>query len=208
MNRNNRKRKTQGLRKRQRVKHNQPPQIESNIRLTHTYRFLASSSFNGAITPTQVIGALGTMGTATNSLVTAFGESFKICRLEMWSPPASQGTASTISVDWVGSQNSPNREFSDTTVSVATPAHVVCRPPPSSLAAFWQKVSSTTIMNIVAPSGTILDLVVSLILTDDETAVSTYTVSTATVGLVYYLALDHAAAGTGVLAPVSLVTTS
>lgn len=124
----------------------------------------------------------------------------------MWSPPASQGAAITCSVEWVGA-NSPNREYSDTSVSVATPAHVSCPPPPMSLAAFWQTASSATLFSLVAPVGSIIDIHLALILSDDDQGSNTpISVASAVLGQSYYLSLDPNA--THRYTPVSLVTTT
>jgi len=127
----------------------------------------------------------------------------------MWSPPASQGASATCSIEWAGYQNSPAIEYSDTTISVSQPAHISCRPPPLSLAAFWQVTGTTPLAQIIAPSGTIIDVVLSLILYDDDANITqaTSSVSTAGIlGLVYYLSLDSNA--THRFVPVSLATTT
>jgi hypothetical protein len=185
-----------------------PPQFESNVRSHHRFRFVASAAeSNFAITDTSVLGAMGSMGTATNSAVTVLFRSFKIKRLEMWSAPPSQGTSATCSVEWFGFGNSPSVEHSDTTLSTAKNAHISAKPPSQSLAAFWQKSTSTNLFVLNFTAGTIIDLIVDLILNDDEAAAQTVAVATAVVGTVYYLALDQAL-GSHILVPVSLTTTS
>jgi hypothetical protein len=140
-----------------------------------------------------------------NSIVTNLNNSIKVNQLEMWSPPASQGANVTCSVDWEGFNNSPNREFSDTSVSVATPAYVKCPPPPMSLASFWQLSSGSTLFTLTAPTGTIIDVHVSLILMDGESPVDTAVTSGAQ-GIVYFLSLDPNV--THRYTPVSLTTTT
>jgi len=183
-----------------------PPQISSNITLRHVYRFVSSSGTATVLTPTSLLCAAGTMGTALNTSVTSFVASVRINRVTMWTPPASQGATATCSVNWNGYQNSPDVEMSDTTVSVSRPARVSCVPPRGSLAAFWQTVGTNTICTLVAPTGTIIDVDLSLILSDDDpgTAAST-AVATAAVGGIYYLSLDPNA--THRYVPVSLFTT-
>jgi len=184
-----------------------PPQFESNVKSHHRFRFVASSAeSNFALTDTCVLAAMGSMGTVSNSIVTALFRSFKIKRLEMWSAPPSQGTSATCSVEWFGFGNSPSIEHSDTTLSVAKNAHISVKPPSQSLASFWQKSTNTNLFVLNFTAGTIIDIIVDLILNDDEgTALST-AVSTATVGTVYYLALDQVL-GSHILVPVSLTTT-
>jgi hypothetical protein len=58
---------------------------------------------------------------------------------------------------------------------------------------------------LTAPVGTIIDVDLDLIFSDDETTPQTYAVAAATLGTVYYLALDNVA--THIYVPVSLTTT-
>jgi len=133
-------------------------------------------------------------------------QSFKIKRIEIWSAPASQGSNATCSVEWFGFGNSPNIEESDTTLSVTKNAYISCSPPKTSLAAFWQKATGTALFKLVCPVGSIIDLIVDTILTDDE-AVTSASVVTGVLGTVYYLYLDNVT-GTLSLQPVSLVSTT
>lgn len=142
----------------------------------------------------------------TNSVINSFYGCVKIQRIEMWSPPAAQGSAVTCSVDWVGNANSPNREFSDTTVSVSTPAYVVTSPPPQSLASFWQTNNTNALATLTAPSGTIIDVVLALILNDSDEATAQNAAATVVLGNIYYLSLDLNA--THRYVPVSLTTTT
>jgi hypothetical protein len=185
---------------------NRPPMIKSNIELRHTYRFVSTSGGRVSITPTSLLCAAGTICITTNSLVTSLYNSVRVNRVSIWSPPASQGATATCSVDWVGSANSPSREFSDTTVSVSTPAHVSCSPPPMSLASFWQIPSASALFQVIAPTGSIIDVSMSLILQDDDATQAQSAVVTGVLGLSYYLSLDPTA--THQFTPVSLPSTT
>jgi hypothetical protein len=184
---------------------NGPIQIRSNVELRHRFRFVSTNGASTSITPTSLLCSAGTMCTVVNSVVTSFYGSVKVNQIEMWSPPASQGSSTTCSVDWIGSAYQPNREYSDTSVSVATPAYLKCSPPPMSLAGFWQAPSTNTLFNLVAPVGTIVDVHLSLILNDDDESFASATVAGAALGQVYYLSLDPNA--THHYPPVSLTTT-
>jgi len=183
-----------------------PPMISSNVRLSHRFRFTSSSGTATAVTPTSLLGAAGAMGTIINSFVSCLNESVRVKFIEIWTPPAVQGGNATCSVDWVGFNNSPNVEVSDTTVSVAQPAHVRTSPPNQSLAAFWQVAGGSTVCTITAPSGSIIDVALDLILSDDEAALTTIAVGVDSVGVIYYLSLDPNA--THRFVPVSLTTTT
>lgn len=182
-----------------------PVQFESNVRSHHRYRFTATSAGTYVITDTALLGASGTMCTTVNAFVQSFFQSVKIQKIEVWGAPAAQGSNSTVSVEWFGFGNSPNIEFSDTTLSVTKNAHVSCRPPAQSLASFWQKATGTNLFTIVCGANAIIDIVLDTILSDEETVPTAIVVATGVVGHVYYLSLDNA---TGhVLTPVSLNTT-
>jgi hypothetical protein len=181
------------------------PQISANVMKSHIFRFVASSAFNGNIRQEDVGGALGTIATVVNSTVTYINETFKVRRLRIWTPPASQGAAATCSVNWIGGSFAANKEISDTSVSVSVPAHIDCKPPKDSSASFWQNVaSSTALFTLACPAGSIVDLHVSFIEGDDE-GVNSASVVTAVLGHTYYLALDGPT--TNLLVPVSLTTT-
>lgn len=185
----------------------QPPMLATNIRFRHRYRFDASADFSGTITFAEIAASMGTIGTVTNTTVTLLCNSLRILSVEMWAPPASQGAASTCSIDWYSTTNQPAFEFSDTTISTAVPSHVQCRPPPFSLAAFWQPSNSgANAFTLVAPKNTIIDLTLEGILIDEDGLGDTLGVTTAVIGHPYYIALDGPSSNK--LVPVSMVTTS
>jgi len=184
---------------------NRPPSISSNIQMSHRYRFTSTSATPTNITVIGLLGAAGTMCTVANSLTSTLFESVRVKRVAMWSPPAAQGSSVTCSIEWFGGVNSNNKEVSDTSVSVATPAHVTSSPPQQSIASFWNKPQVLNLFLLTAPVGTIIDVDLDLIFSDDETTPQTYAVAAATLGTVYYLALDNVA--THIYVPVSLTTT-
>jgi hypothetical protein len=185
---------------------NGPRQTKSNIEIRHQYRFTSTSGTFTGITPTSLLCAMGTMGTAVNTSVQSFFASCKVNQIEIWSPPASQGSSVTCSVNFAGYANAPNREYSDTSVSVSTPAHLVCSPPPQSLASFWQTAGTNTVFQISAPTGSIIDIWVFGILQDSDDTYAFTLVAAAVVGNVYYLSLDPNA--THRYVPVALTTTT
>jgi hypothetical protein len=189
---------------------NKPPQIKSNIIVRHVYRFVSQDNAIAtptALTPTSLLCAAGTFGITTNTTVRSMFQSVRVNKISAWAPSPFQGTAATVSVEWVGSISSQlsNLEISDTSNSVSTPAIIHAVPPHNSLASFWQQPSNDTLCTMNAPSGTIIDIDLSLILQDDDTSFADTTVATAVVGDTYYLSLDPNA--THLYTPVSLRTT-
>ncbi len=184
------------------------PQFESNIRLSHRFRFTASSALSlSSITGATLLGALGTVCTVVNTTVAQFARAFRIKSVEMWAPISSTSTAPvSCTIVWFGFGNSPNIERTGTSISNAQPAHLRSTPPKESLAGFWQLTGSTNIFFLTAPGGTVVDLEVEYVLVDQATATSTQTVAAGTLGNVYYLALDGPT--TNLLVPVGLATTA
>jgi hypothetical protein len=182
-----------------------PQQHSSNLRFRHKFRFsVPATGYTGGISDTQVLHSTGGITTVTNSTLTNWVQSFKIRKIEIWSAPSTQGAASTVSVEWFGFGNSPSLEVSDTTLSVSRNAHIVAIPPESSLCAFWQKATGTGLFSLVLPAGSVFDMELDLILSDND-ALYTVPVTTAVLGNVYYLALDHQVSD--LIVPVSLHTT-
>jgi len=85
------------------------------------------------------------------------------------------------------------------------PARVSCAPPANSIASFWQLTSATAIADITAPTGSIIDVWLDLVMTDGD-ANTSVAVATGVLGTFYYLSLDPN--GTHRYTPVSLLTTS
>jgi len=176
--------------------------------LNHRFRYTSTSGAATEISSSGLIFAAGCVGTVLNSFVTSFYGSVRLNGVSIWTPPAAQGATATCSVEYYGQSQGNTVEYSDTTVSTAQPAVVRTRPPPQSLSAFWQTpdIANQQLVRIIAPTGSIIDVDLSLILYDDESAAQTRAVVAAALGTVYYLALDNA---TGSLyPPVSLTTTA
>jgi len=186
-----------------------PRQLSSNITFGHTYRFISTSSTATAVTPTSLLAAAGSVCYAVNANVISIFGSIKVNRIKIWTPVASQGANATCSVLWSGTVTPFNqdREISDTSVSVSKPAHIDTRPPAKSLAAFWQTASTNNLFIVTAPTGSIIDVSLSMVLQDEDSgsAPATVAVASGTLGTQYYLSLDPNA--THRYTPVSLNTT-
>jgi len=178
--------------------------MRANVETKHQFRFVSNSGTSSDITDQLIITAAGVMA-STTTVGNALSRSVKVNKIEIWSPPASQGAAATCSILFPSANNSPSREFSDTTVSVSSPAHVSCSPPPNSLAGFWQQGVGVTMFTLVAPAGSIIDLWVSLV-QHDGTGAGSATLVAATVGRVYYCSLDSATSAGSKYTPVSLAS--
>jgi len=194
-----------------RVSH--PPSIKSNIQFRHKMRFFGNMT-STVINSAQIAFAFGSVGTVTNSNVVSIIGSLKLIEVEMWASPNSSSTSalSNLSCEFSGSNSNitSTSQFSDTSVNPAEPAHIRCRPPRGSNSAFWQfpGVSANNMFTVNGSSNAcIIDVTCDIVLSDDEVSILTRTVATATLGQMYYLALDNTNAGAHTLVPVALVTT-
>jgi hypothetical protein len=171
---------------------------------------LGSTVINSA----QIAFAFGSVATVTNTNVVSVIGSLKLIEVEMWASPNSSSTSalSNLSCEFSGSNTniSSTSQFSDTSVNPAEPAHLRCRPPSGSNSAFWQ-FPSVSANNLFTVNGSgnacIIDVTCDIVLSDDEVSTLVRTVSTATVGQMYYLSLDNTNAGAHTMVPVALVTT-
>jgi len=184
-----------------------PSQLRTNIENSHQFRYTSTGGGQKSITDSLVQTACG-VSASTAILGYPIRQSVRVKRIEIWSPPASQGASVTCSVLFPSAQRSQAREYTDTSVSVAVPAHVVCEPPPESLCAFWTGVPTAGIplFFITAPAGSIVDLWVGLVDNDANTVANTATLVGATIGGVYYCSLDSSTSAGSTLLPVGLTS--
>lgn len=184
-----------------------PPQLRSNPVLRHTFRYAASAAFNVTVTNNGMLGALGGIGTTTNSTITNFFGSFKIHKFRIWG--ASTGAlVSSVSITFFSGVGSAptNMEFSDSSTSSAEPPYLQCAPPKGSQASFWNGSSASILFTIVSSTPCILDMDVSAIFADGAGGNTTGGLTTVSVGNEYWLAPDGSS--TNKLVPVSLNTTT
>jgi len=143
---------------------------------------------------------------ATAILGYSFTASFRMNRIELWAPVASQGSAATVSVLWYSpTTNASELEVSDTSMSTAMPAHLVAAPPVRSLASFWQTDLTTPLAYLTVPVGGVIDVYLDLVLEDGATTIqpSPLVLVGAIPGSTYYEPLDGRG---GVFVPISLST--
>jgi len=177
-----------------------PPEINLTPVLSHRYRFNCTTTVSATVQAIQMCGALGGICTVANSIVSSWTSSFRIKRITIWpAPAASVSAAAGAYVDWFFSDTSL---FPDMSKSVTLPAGVtstealVFTPPAKSTAGFWVNstaTSSFTLFNLSVTAGDVIDIDVDQTLgVVNSTSSSLYqlTVTTGTLGNVYYLSLD------------------
>jgi hypothetical protein len=187
---------------------NGPVQLRTNIEHSHQFRFTSTSAALTAITDYTLLAACGVSAATAVSGAPIRG-SVRVSRIELWTPPASQGASVTCSVLFPATARSQAREVTDTSVSVATPAHVVCGPPAESLCSFWSDGNAgVTFFSLSAPPGSIIDVWVSMVDRDGSADITGYpaTLVGATIGAVYYTSLDSETSAGSLYKPVGLTT--
>jgi hypothetical protein len=182
-----------------------PPQLSANIVLSHVFRFRSTSGSPVSVTGAQILRSTG-MIAGTAILGYPIASSFRLSRVRVWTPPASQGASATVALLWINSAGTTayaNKEVSDTTVSVSHPAYIDATPPRGTLNGFWRVADDNNVFTLTAPVGSIIDMHVSVLLGDGPQTAATGSVvlTGATAGYMYYAALDGVG---GVYEPVSL----
>ena len=185
-----------------------PPPFSAAFILGHTLRFRASSALSSqAITAANLLDLLvmATTTTAVNRLFSAV----KLTRVEIWAPMASDLVPVTASIEYnsdlVSGVAGSNKIRSDTSMGADRCAHIRFRPPPETIASFWQGPTSVSrLFQLTCPTNSIVDVQLTMVLQNGEAAVAaTNAAVAATVGTVYCRGLDALATAGSVLPPVS-----
>jgi hypothetical protein len=164
-----------------------PPRIDLIPQVHATLRFLNTSATQSAVTVTDLLGACGVIGSASNSKVVCIASSVRLHRVRIW--PASGGMCN---VEWgtfsgIGKDTIRN---SDTPTGVTQTGCAEYRPPRNTLYSDWLEPGGSTIFAVSCTTGSIIDVEVSWTQCSGLTEPIQVTVATAVVGTIYYLALD------------------
>lgn len=191
-----------------------PPMIDTTVRTSHTFRFRVNSTC--VLTAIGLGGLLGAMGVVgkTSTSVNAIHSAARLKSIKVWLPALS--SANTFFLDWVGTiiaGISPDR-VTEASVpdGVTISGCITMRPPKGSLAREWLNAASISslaqaLFTVTSPVGAIIDLHVEGCMANISSATpATITVTSATVGSIYYLALDGPSSNK--IIPQGLLTTS
>lgn len=184
-----------------------PPEFVSTLSLGHRFRFVAVSAFSRLSITRAMLLNLYTMATTTTNQFRLIS-GIKLNRISMWGQPAALGsTATPLLVEWLG-QYSPSTIHSDTPIGVR-PAYVRTRPPIDAAERWWTLSGNNeteTLARLSGSAGTVIDVEVSIRLSDDESAAAgeNGTGAASAVGTVYWNYLDGFASK--MLAPTGGVT--
>lgn len=189
-----------------------PPRLNVNPTMRRTLRFKTAAAIPGnQYKCTSVFGALGTIGTVTNTNVVCFCTAYKIRSITVW-PGMSTTTENTTSIFWNPLSSpafgAPDAEFDFSLPSDATvPGAITWIPPKDSVAGHWVDTtqSAANIFVLTLTSQSIIDVDVDFTLANNIVDLTISGIATVLVGGLYYLALD--APGAHNIPPTTLPTT-
>ena len=172
-----------------------PPPIEATPRVKKTFRFAVSTNGTYQTTLASLLGACGGTCTIANSKVQPWASSVRVRRLTVWPPGGATGNYTFI--DWASSGSAGF--VPDTAKINIVPDGVVVSsalrfvPPKGSLAGNWLNPVTLSTSSILFGGtykiGSIVDLDIEFTLSNVSEA-GNITVAAATLGNIYYLALD------------------
>ncbi len=189
-----------------------PPPIQTTPTIKHTFRFRCTQTASYAIQTGFLSGACGALATSSTT-VQNLASSIKLHHINVYMPATAAGTADTALVYW--NYSTAAGFVKDDSISesvpdgVTTSGALVFKPPKDSLAHNWLSTTlsfSNTAFTIALPVGAIIDVHISYTLMNNNAGYSATTVSTATTGRIYYLALDGVSSNK--LVPQGITTTA
>lgn len=124
-------------------------------------RFVANAAFAGTVTFQNLLD-LCLVGTGATTLVNLFF-AVKVRNVELWTVPT-LGTAATVSLTFSGATvgaSGDQKTHTDTSMGIA-PAHVKARPDRLTQAGQYQPTSADVAWLMSIPSGTVVDVSLSL----------------------------------------------
>jgi len=179
--------------------------------VSHKWYFQSATNNQVQITTGMLLAAMGTMATGANTVTLMF-KAVRVKRIRIWTSPVTLGIALSNGIEWLSLDSGVmTTEFRDTSNSPDRPAYIDVKPLNSTAAWFWRSVSSAggnstvPLFNIVAPTGSVIEVTMTGIMSD--VAFTNYgyaTTAAATVGEIYYGGLDGIGTGTGLLVPIGL----
>lgn len=157
-----------------------PPQISTSIRFRHRFRFCAVNAPNdvnnvSTITASQLVSILCQGAVSGDSYRQL--RSVKISHVELWgmfsgntATGVSENYPVSIYVEFPNSPNigpgGPDVRHSDMSYGTATPAHVSCAPPSTSLSGMWLDRNEVPVLVLKYPRNAILDLTLDCVMED------------------------------------------
>ncbi len=183
-----------------------PPPMQSSITINKVFRFFGTSDTTQAVLYSDLLAYVGLAVDTTH--VTNIADIVKLNSIEAWGATQSDGS-STIAIELPANNTSIGAKSvykSDTSLSVSFPAHVLMKVPANCSQYNWQQSSSNVAFNLYHSSlgntnPVIVDVNISLVLSDTVLALNSRVVSGATANSMYYGPMNASAAFVPVILP-------
>lgn len=172
---NRRRRRIRGASASNGAQGSHPPSFTSSLITKKTFRFQFSAAGNAVVTngsPTSYGPAMALSMATTTTQLTSLYTAFRIRRIKIWAPPASNLVPVTTTLIWGSANNtsftsagSAQKTVSDTSIGSTVGAFINSRPPKNSPASFWQRPTTSNqipLFELSAPINTIVDVQLSL----------------------------------------------
>jgi hypothetical protein len=175
-----------------------PPVMNASQIVKARYRFTSLSNALVSVSIADVLGACGGTCTVANSTFKPWASSFRIKEIRLYPGVNPSVGVSYNSVAWnsgISGVAQDQERINDLPSGITVSQALSFKPPVRSLAADWISCIATTTTNlfaIQAQNGTIVDFHVDYTLSNQFQA-GAITISTGTLGSIYYLPLDGAA---------------
>lgn len=185
------------------------PQITQIPVHRRTIRYAAANAVSQTFNSRMLFGALG--GIASGGfLVTPWVGALRIRKIDVYFTAQTAGLPVSSNINWVNNVaifGTRNRETVATTMSIGNVTHMQASPLRTEVAGMWlsSETNTTAVFQMTVPDGAIVDVEFEYTLYDNELAHTAIPITNlATVGFVYYLALDGPASNN--LVPQALST--
>jgi len=177
-----------------------PPPLQLVPTYRKTYRFTSTASGTSTITVGELVGALGGICTVANATLSCWTSSIRIHTIKFW-PACENAGANQGYIEWFNNYGS--YAYKDDVINYTTPESTsltgcyTFKPPRGTLCGDWLNCvigTSTQLFNITAPEkGCVVDIDVESTLgisSSTSTVLTQVSITSGTLGNIYYLALD------------------
>lgn len=167
-----------------------PPRFQSVTRVTRRYRFNCTGNLGATISSANMVGIAGAMCTVANNTLTFIAMAVQIHSIEVWAPAATSGVMTQIEIQFYTMNQGPAREVSNVAFSSARPSYLKAKPKVGEWARQVVSPGATPVFGISCPTGSLIEINATHWLADLAGANTTQTATAATLGQLYYTALD------------------
>ncbi len=167
-----------------------PPPIPSVTRFTRKYRFNCTGNLGVTVTCSNLLGIAGAMCTVANNTLTYISFAARLHSVEVWAPAATNGVVVQTEIQMYDMNQGPAREIANVAMSPSRPSYTKVVPHVGEWGYQVFSAGSTPVFGISCPTGSIIDVNITHYLADLAGANTTQAATAATLGQLYYTALD------------------